>query len=37
MKRIAEYCQKDVVTVTQVYLRIVGDSLIKKENIEIKS
>lgn len=36
MKRIAEYCQKDVVTVTQVYLRIVGDSLIKKENIEIK-
>lgn len=37
MKRIADYCQKDVVTVTQVYLRIVGDSLIKKENIEIKS
>ncbi len=36
LNRIAEYCQKDVVTVAQVYLRIIGDSLIKTENIEIK-
>ena len=37
MKRIAEYCQKDVITVAQVYLRIMGDSMIKAENVEIKS
>jgi len=37
LKRIAEYCQKDVVTVAQVYLRIVGEALIRTENVEIKS
>ncbi len=37
MARIVTYCQKDVVTVAQIYLRINGDELIKKENIEIKS
>ena len=37
MKRIAVYCQKDVVTAAQVYLRITGDSIIKAENVEIKS
>ena len=36
LKRIAEYCQKDVVTVAQVYLRIIGEGLIRAENIEIK-
>ena len=36
LKRIAEYCQKDVITVAQVYLRIVGEGLIRLENVEIK-
>jgi hypothetical protein len=36
MKRIAEYCQKDVITVAQVYLRLQGESTIKPGNIEIK-
>src|SRR5258705_252593 len=36
-QRIVTYCQKDVVTVAQVFLRIQGDPLIKDENIEIKS
>jgi uncharacterized protein YprB with RNaseH-like and TPR domain len=34
--RIVTYCQKDVVTVAQVYLRMHDDTLIKLENIEIK-
>ncbi len=37
MKRISTYCQKDVITVAQVYLRIVGESLINPQNIEYKS
>ena len=36
LERIATYCQKDVVTAAQVYLRIIGESLIKAENIELK-
>lgn len=36
LARIANYCQKDVVTVAQVYLRFNGESLILPENIEIK-
>lgn len=36
LERIATYCQKDVVTAAQVYLRIIGESLIKTENIEYK-
>jgi 3'-5' exonuclease len=36
LPRIVEYCQKDVLTVAQVYLRINGESLIKSENVEIK-
>ncbi len=36
LQRIATYCQKDVVTVAQVYLRLNGESLISAENIEIK-
>ena len=34
--RIVEYCQKDVVTLTQVLLRINCEPLIKTENISIK-
>jgi uncharacterized protein YprB with RNaseH-like and TPR domain len=36
LDRIVIYCQKDVVTVAQVYLRISGSSLIRPENIEVK-
>lgn len=36
MKRIVEYCQKDVITVAQVFLKMQGEALIKEENIEIK-
>lgn len=35
--RIVTYCQKDVVTVAQVFLRIQGEPLIKEENLEIRS
>ncbi|MEO7922854.1 MAG: 3'-5' exonuclease [Chitinophagaceae bacterium] len=37
LPRIVTYCQKDVVTVAQVLLRMSGEPLIKEENIEIKS
>jgi len=37
LQRIAEYCQKDVSAVAQVFLRICGEELIKEHNIEIKS
>lgn len=36
LSRIVTYCQKDVVTVAQVYLRIHGENPIRTENIEIK-
>jgi 3'-5' exonuclease len=36
IQRIVTYCQKDVVTVAQVFLRMQGEPLIKEENIEIK-
>jgi len=36
LERIATYCQKDVVTVAQVYLRFNGEEILKPENIEIK-
>lgn len=36
LPRIATYCQKDVVTVAQVYLRMNGENPILPENIEIK-
>jgi 3'-5' exonuclease len=35
--RIITYCQKDVVTVTQVLLRMTGEPLVKQENIEIRT
>jgi predicted PolB exonuclease-like 3'-5' exonuclease len=34
--RIVKYCQKDVITVVQVYLRLNGEPQVKPENIEIK-
>jgi len=37
MNRIVSYCQKDVITVAQVFLKMQGEVLIKEENIEIKS
>jgi predicted PolB exonuclease-like 3'-5' exonuclease len=36
LNRIVEYCQKDVVTLAQIYLRIAGEPVIGNENIEIK-
>jgi predicted PolB exonuclease-like 3'-5' exonuclease len=36
LTRIVTYCQKDVITVAQVYLRMQGECLIKAGNIEIK-
>lgn len=36
LERIVTYCQKDVLTVAQVLLRIYGEPLIPQENIEIK-
>ena len=36
LPRIVLYCQKDVITVAQVYLRLQGEELIKEENIEYK-
>ncbi|HMU45106.1 MAG TPA: 3'-5' exonuclease [Chitinophagaceae bacterium] len=36
LDRIVTYCQKDVVTVAQIFLRMNGEPLIKQENVEIK-
>lgn len=36
LPRIVTYCQKDVATVAQVYLRIHGEALVRPENISIK-
>jgi uncharacterized protein YprB with RNaseH-like and TPR domain len=36
LPRIVTYCQKDVVTVAQVFLRMQGEALIKEENIELR-
>ncbi len=35
IERIAEYCQKDVLAVAQLFLKYKGEALIKAENIEI--
>jgi predicted PolB exonuclease-like 3'-5' exonuclease len=37
LARIATYCQKDVVTAVQVYLRMTGEEQIEADGIEIKS
>ncbi|HLI93192.1 MAG TPA: 3'-5' exonuclease [Puia sp.] len=36
LPRIVTYCQKDVVTVAQVYLRLHGEPPVRQENIEIR-
>jgi DNA polymerase elongation subunit (family B) len=36
LPRIVTYCQKDVVTVAQVYLRIHGETQVRPENIDIR-
>jgi len=36
LARIVTYCQKDVVTVAQVYLRMQGEALITNDNIELR-
>lgn len=36
LDRIVNYCQKDVMTVTQILLRMMGEPLVKLENIEIR-
>ena len=36
LKRIVTYCQKDVITVAQVFLKMNGEELIKDENITYK-
>jgi uncharacterized protein YprB with RNaseH-like and TPR domain len=37
LTRIVTYCQKDVLTVAQILLRMNGEPLIKAENVEIKN
>jgi 3'-5' exonuclease len=37
LQRIITYCQKDVVTVAQILLRMNGEEMVKEMNIEIKS
>lgn len=36
LERIVHYCQKDVVTMAQIYLRLNREALVAPENIEIK-
>ncbi len=36
LQRIITYCQKDVLTTAQVYLRLTGSAVIRPSNIEIK-
>lgn len=36
IERIVTYCQKDVVTIAQIFLRMIGEDLIRDENIGIK-
>jgi len=37
MQRIVQYCQKDVITVAQVFLRMHGESPLLNQNIEIRN
>ncbi len=36
LPRIVAYCQKDVITVVQILLRMNGEQLVREENVEIK-
>jgi predicted PolB exonuclease-like 3'-5' exonuclease len=37
LKRIRQYCEKDVVALIQLFMRMKGDSLIPEENISSAS
>lgn len=37
LNRIVTYCQKDVVTVAQIFLKMQGEAMIKEGNIELKT
>lgn len=37
LDRIVTYCQKDVITLAQIYLRFYNEPLVKQENIEYKT
>mgnify|MGYP003576761732 CR=1 FL=1 len=37
LSRIVTYCQKDVVTVAQIFLRLQGEELLGSDSVEIKS
>ncbi len=37
LERIVKYCQKDVITAAQIFLKLQGESLIKETNIEFKT
>lgn len=37
LDRIVTYCQKDVITVAQVFLRLQGEPQIRPDNIEVKT
>lgn len=36
LQRIVNYCQKDVITVAQIMLRLSGEPLLREESIEVK-
>jgi hypothetical protein len=36
LERIVHYCQKDVVTMAQIFLRLNREPLVSENNIEIK-
>ena len=36
IERIVHYCQKDVILMAQIYLRLNREALIQQHNIEIK-
>jgi predicted PolB exonuclease-like 3'-5' exonuclease len=36
LARIVNYCQKDVITVAQIFLKMQGEATIKPENVEYK-
>lgn len=37
LDRIVTYCQKDVLTVAQIFLKMQGEQMIRQENVEIKT
>jgi hypothetical protein len=37
LQRIVTYCEKDVVTLVQVYLKLIGRPILKQEEINLPS